>query len=80
MVGPLLAATNFAVYLAKSGLNVVIMDFDLDEPGVDSKFPNFILPEGQIGLIDYILRFQRNGDDPGPIKQMFCSLIISSPC
>ncbi|MGO8903139.1 MAG: KGGVGR-motif variant AAA ATPase [Isosphaeraceae bacterium] len=78
-VGRTLAAANFAVYLAKLGLKVVIMDFDLDAPGVDSKFPGYSLPSGQLGLIDYILRFQRDGCDPGPIKGMVCTIPISSP-
>jgi MinD-like ATPase involved in chromosome partitioning or flagellar assembly len=78
-VGRTLAAANFAVYLAKLGLRVVLMDFDLDAPGVDSKFPDFTLPSGQQGLIDYILRFQRDGSDPGPIRELFCTVPISSP-
>ena len=78
-VGRTLAATNFAVYLAKLGLNVIIMDFDLDAPGVDSKFPNLDLPRGQAGLIDYILRFQRDGAEPGPINEILCSVPVPSP-
>jgi MinD-like ATPase involved in chromosome partitioning or flagellar assembly len=60
-VGRTLAAANFALYLAKLGHRTVIMDFDLDAPGVDSKLPNFELPQGQAGLVDYILEFQRTG-------------------
>lgn len=78
-VGRTLAATNFAVYLAKLGLKVVILDFDLDAPGVDSKFPGFKLPEGQLGLIDYILRFQRDGSAPGPVDEILCRVPIHSP-
>ena len=77
--GRTLAATNYAVYLAKLGLDVVILDFDLDAPGVDSKFPGFTLPEGQLGLIDYILRFQRDGSAPGPIDEILCRIPIPSP-
>ncbi|HEV3297997.1 MAG TPA: hypothetical protein VG055_00045 [Planctomycetaceae bacterium] len=78
-VGRTLAAANFAVYLVKLGLCVAIMDFDLDAPGVDSKFPDFMLPRGQRGLIDYILSFQRDGADPGPITDLVCTVPISSP-
>lgn len=78
-VGRTLAAANFAVYLAKLGLKVAIMDFDLDAPGVDSKFPAFTLPRGQLGLIDYLLKFQRDGSDPGPIKEIVCTVPIASP-
>src|SRR5260370_10909342 len=77
--GRTLAAANFAVYLAKLGLKVVIMDFDLDAPGVDSKFPHFVLPKGQLGLIDYILQFQNSGSNPGPISDIYCTIPISSP-
>lgn len=77
--GRTLAAANFAVYLAKLGLNVAILDFDLDAPGVDSKFPNFALPKGQLGLIDYVLRFQREGCPPGPIREYYCTIKVTSP-
>jgi MinD-like ATPase involved in chromosome partitioning or flagellar assembly len=78
-VGRTLAATNFAVYLAKLGLRVVIIDFDLDAPGVDSKFPDFTLPSGQRGLLDYILQFQQDGCAPGPVDAFTCSVLVSSP-
>lgn len=78
-VGRTLSAVNFAVYLAKLGLKVVIMDFDLDAPGVDSKFPEFQLPSGQLGLIDYILHFQRDGSDPGAVAPIVCDVPVSSP-
>jgi MinD-like ATPase involved in chromosome partitioning or flagellar assembly len=78
-VGRTLAATNFAVYLAKLGLKVVIMDFDLDAPGVDSKFPGYSLPSGQPGLLDYILKFQKYGTDPGPVSSIVVQIPIKSP-
>ena len=77
--GRTLTAANFAVYLTKLGLKVAIMDFDLDAPGVDSKFPGFELAKGQLGLIDYVLRFQREGSPPGPIEQIYCTIPIKSP-
>jgi MinD-like ATPase involved in chromosome partitioning or flagellar assembly len=77
--GRTLTAANFAVYLTKLGLKVVIMDFDLDAPGVDSKFPDFTLPKGQLGLIDYVLQFQRDGAPPGPIHNIHCSMAVKSP-
>ena len=78
-VGRTLAAANFAVYLAKFGLKVAIMDFDLDAPGIDSKFGDFTLPKGRLGLIDYILRFQRDGSAPGPLADISCSIPVRSP-
>lgn len=77
--GRTLTAANFAVYLTKLGLKVVIMDFDLDAPGVDSKFPDFTLPQGQLGLIDYVLQFQREGSPPGPIERIYCKIPLKSP-
>ena len=78
-VGRTLSATNFAVYLAKLGLKVAIMDFDLEAPGVDSKFPNFGLTDGQQGLIDFLLEFQRKGDPPGNVKPIVCEIPIPTP-
>jgi len=78
-VGRTLAAANFAAYLAKLGLNVVVMDFDLDAPGIDSKFADFTLPAGQLGLIDYILRFQRDDTGPGAIDEIICEVKVASP-
>jgi len=78
-VGRTLSATNFAVYLAKLGLKVAIMDFDLEAPGVDSKFPNFELVDGQRGLIDFLLEFQRKGDPPGAVEPIVCEIPIPTP-
>ncbi len=78
-VGRTLSATNFAVYLAKLGLRVAIMDFDLEAPGVDSKFRDFTLPAGQLGLVDYILDFQREGSEPGDVRPIVCKIQIPSP-
>ncbi|WP_372723892.1 KGGVGR-motif variant AAA ATPase [Novipirellula sp.] len=78
-VGRTLSATNFAVYLAKLGLKVAIMDFDLEAPGVDSKFREFELPAGQLGLVDYLLEFQRTGDQPGEVRPIVCPIPIPSP-
>mgnify|MGYP002654296179 CR=1 FL=1 len=58
-VGRTLAASNFAVYLAKLGLKTVVIDFDLEAPGIDAKFGLPELPSNQKGLLDYILLFQQ---------------------
>ena len=57
-VGRTLAAANFAVYLAKLGLKTVIIDFDLEAPGIDAKFHSLKIPEDHKGLLDYILHYQ----------------------
>jgi MinD-like ATPase involved in chromosome partitioning or flagellar assembly len=58
-VGRTLAASNFAVYLAKLGLKTVVIDFDLEAPGIDAKFGLPELTSNQKGLLDYILVFQQ---------------------
>ena len=58
-VGRTLAASNFAVYLAKLGLKTVVIDFDLEAPGIDAKFGLPELSSNQKGLLDYILVFQQ---------------------
>ena len=58
-VGRTLAASNFAVYLAKLGLKTVVIDFDLEAPGIDAKFGLPELASNQKGLLDYILVFQQ---------------------
>ena len=78
-VGRTLAATNFAVYLAKLGLKVVVLDFDLEAPGVDSKFREFTLPSGQHGIIDLVLDFQRFGGVVATVEGLVCDVPIPSP-
>ncbi|MEA5470223.1 tyrosine-protein kinase family protein [Spirulina sp. 06S082] len=71
-VGRTLAAANFAVYLAeKLGQRTVIVDFDLEAPGIDAKFPLLQLPEEQKGVLDYILEYQIHNRDPGSIAEIF---------
>lgn len=69
-VGRTLAAANFAVYLAKLGQRTVIIDFDLEAPGIDSKFLGFELPANQQGILDYVISFQRSNTDPGSVKEI----------
>jgi len=78
-VGRTLAAANFALYLAKLGLKTVVIDFDLEAPGIDAKFPLLTeLPKDQRGILDYILDYQLNNDDPGSIQQICLQVPIDS--
>jgi len=77
-VGRTLAAANFAVYLAKLGLKTVVIDFDLEAPGIDAKFPMLKVPADQKGILDYILDYQLNNEDPGSIKQICLQIPIES--
>lgn len=74
-VGRTLAAANFAVYLANLGHRCVLMDFDLEAPGLDSKFDELVMPADQKGLLDYVLQFQQSGEDPGSLA----SYVLSVP-
>ncbi|MDB9313971.1 AAA family ATPase [Spirulina sp. CS-785/01] len=69
-VGRTLAAANFAVYLAKLGLKTVVIDFDLEAPGIDAKFALPPLADNQKGILDYILEFQKTNQDPENIKEL----------
>ncbi|MEH2408455.1 KGGVGR-motif variant AAA ATPase [Nostoc sp.] len=80
-VGRTLAAANFALYLAKLGRKTVLVDFDLEAPGLDAKFAQFSgfeLPSEQKGLLDYILDYQQQNTDPGSIKQISLQIPIPS--
>ncbi len=77
-VGRTLAAANFAVYLAKLGLKTVVIDFDLEAPGIDAKFPLLKVPAEQKGILDYILNYQLNNEDPGSVKQICLQVPIES--
>jgi MinD-like ATPase involved in chromosome partitioning or flagellar assembly len=77
-VGRTLAAANFAVYLAKLGLKTVVIDFDLEAPGIDAKFPLLKVPAEQKGILDYILDYQLNNEDPGSVNQICLQIPIES--
>jgi len=69
-VGRTLAATNFAIYLAKLGQKTVLIDFDLEAPGIDSKFQDFNIQTGQKGILDYIIEYQQTKNGPGSIEKI----------
>ena len=77
-VGRTLAAANFAVYLAKLGQRTVMVDFDLEAPGMDSKFHAVGLPQPKRGLLDYILAYQDTGADPGSVQEISVEIAVES--
>lgn len=77
-VGRTLAAANFAVYLAKLGLKTVVIDFDLEAPGIDAKFGLPTLSENQKGLLDYILEFQRTNQEMENIREIILPVPLTS--
>jgi MinD-like ATPase involved in chromosome partitioning or flagellar assembly len=76
-VGRSLAAANFSVYLAKLGLKTVLIDFDLEAPGIDAKFPLLNIPGEQQGILDYILNYQLKNEDPGDVQKLCLQVPIS---
>ncbi len=77
-VGRTLAAANFAIYLAKLGQRTVMVDFDLEAPGLDSKFHSTGLPQPRKGLLDYILEYQVTGADPGSARKISVEIPVES--
>lgn len=59
-VGRTLALVNVAVELAKMGRRVLLVDFDLEAPGLDS----FNLPKPKVptdGIVEYVSHYLRSG-------------------
>lgn len=77
-VGRTLAAANFAVYLAKLNLKTVMVDFDLEAPGIDAKFTGLELQANQKGLLDYILDYQQQNSNPATIEEISLQVPIES--
>lgn len=62
-VGRTLALVNIANRLAEFGKKVCIMDFDLEAPGLDCKYKQYIQPNThKKGLVDYIYKFAVNDE------------------
>lgn len=64
-VGRSMALANVAASLASRGRRVLMVDFDLEAPGLDS-FEEFDVPRGRIGLVEYVCAYLDNGS-PAPI-------------
>ncbi len=62
-VGRTMALVNAAVHLAGRGRRVLLVDFDLEAPGLDT-FPLLRSESSTPGLVDYVLRYLR--DDRAP--------------
>lgn len=67
-VGRTLALANTAIYLSRFGLNICIMDFDLEAPGLHYKFPQYLkTSDVKAGLVDYIHEFKTKDAVPESI-------------
>jgi MinD-like ATPase involved in chromosome partitioning or flagellar assembly len=62
-VGRTLALVNVGVELANSGKRVLLVDFDLEAPGIDT-FKELQSPSGQAGIVDYVTDYLRSGSPP----------------
>ena len=58
-VGRSLALANTAALLVKRGRSVVLIDFDLEAPGLDS-FEEFKSVAGKPGVVEYVTEFEQN--------------------
>lgn len=70
-VGRTLAMVNIAMRLAEFGKKVVLLDFDLEAPGVHFKLKNHFpvnMPKAKNGIVDYIYEFTENGNFYNKIK------------
>jgi len=67
-VGRTLSLANIAVYLSRFGLNVCIVDFDLEAPGIHYKLQSFFPRPVEKGLVDYIHEFTSGGSIPGSLN------------
>lgn len=62
-VGRSLALANTAALLVKRGRRVVLIDFDLEAPGLDS-FKDFESIAGQAGVVEYVTEFKNTNRAP----------------
>lgn len=73
-VGRSLALANTAALLVKRGRRVVLIDFDLEAPGLDS-FKDFESIAGQAGVVEYVTEFKSTNRAPDISKFIHrCSL------
>jgi hypothetical protein len=54
-VGRTMAVANIAVLLARKGLRVLVVDWDLEAPGLHRYFADLKVTDGDLGLLDFFL-------------------------
>jgi MinD-like ATPase involved in chromosome partitioning or flagellar assembly len=62
-VGRTMALINVAMLLANAGKRVLVVDFDLEAPGIPS-FEQFRQAESRPGVVDYVCAFRDTGRAP----------------
>jgi tetratricopeptide (TPR) repeat protein len=76
-VGRSLALANVAALLVKRGRNVVLIDFDLEAPGLDS-FDEFASVVGKPGVVEYVTEFHRTQKAPA-LEKFVHACTLSTP-
>ncbi len=61
---------NTATQIAKSGKRVLIVDFDLEAPGIPT-FNMFDSAQGKLGLVDYITLYRNTGVAPDALDYSY---------
>lgn len=75
-VGRTLALSNTAIYLSRFGLNVCMLDFDLEAPGLHHKFSHLMSTEEiDLGIVDFIYEFTHKGKFPVSLKDYSYELV-----
>lgn len=77
-VGRSLALANIATRLTEFRRKVCLIDFDLEAPGLQFKFPHGNEVEIKQGIVDYIYQFSTSGTLPGNLKDYSVALPRSS--
>lgn len=62
-VGRTLALVNVALELVKRGRRVLIVDFDLEAPGI-STFDQFHCADNSVGVVEFVSDYVKNGVSP----------------
>lgn len=75
-VGRSMALANVAYELAKKAMKVLIVDWDLEAPGLEKYFSNFKINSSSEGLLQLLLEFQK---DRQPNYRDFLSSIHINP-
>ena len=77
-VGRSLALANIAALLVKRGRRVVLIDFDLEAPGLDS-FDEFKCIAGKPGVVEYVTEFEHTERAPDISEFMHACDLESQP-
>lgn len=58
-----MAVANVGVELAQTGRRVLLVDFDLESPGLDT-FDCLGVSEGTLGVVDFVNKYLATGEVP----------------